>query len=52
MKSKNYLLLKPPMRSTYYKNNYGSFDNEPANQGNNWYKPGDMDKRRSRAPCS
>ena len=52
LKSKEYLLLKPPSRSGYYKNNYGNFNNGPANQGNNWYKPrGDMDKRRSCANC-
>ena len=39
LKSKEYLLLKPPSRSGYYKNNYGKFNNGPANQGNNWYKP-------------
>ena len=53
LKSKEYLLLKPPSRSGYYKNNYGNFNNGPANQGNNWYKPrNDMDKRRSCANCS
>ena len=53
LKSKDYLLLKPPSRSGYYKNNYGNFNNGPANQGNNWYKPKeDMDKRRSFANCS
>ena len=53
LKSKEYLLLKPPSRSGYYKNNYGNFSNGPANQGNNWYKPrDDMDKRRSCANCS
>ena len=53
LKSKEYLLLKPPSRSGYYKNNYGNFNNAPANQGNNWYKPrDDMDKRRSCANCS
>ena len=36
LKSKEYLLLKPPSRSGYYKNNYGSFNNGPVNQGNNW----------------
>ena len=52
-KSEEYLLLKPPWRSGYYKNNYGNFNNGPANQGNNWYKPrDDMDKRRSCANCS
>ena len=45
LKSKEYLLLKPPSRSGYYKNNYGNFNNGPANQGNNWYKPrDDMDE--------
>ena len=34
LKSKEYLLLKPPSRSGYYKNNYGSFNNGPANQCN------------------
>ena len=53
LKSKEYLLLKPPSRSGYYKNNYGNFNNGPANQGNNWYKPrDDMEKRRSCANCS
>ena len=53
LKSKEHLLLKPPSRSGYYKKNYGSFNNGPANQGNNWYKPrDDMDKRRSCANCS
>ena len=53
LKSKEYLLSKPPSRSGYYKNNYGNFNNGPANQGNNWYKPrDDMDKRRSCANCS
>ena len=53
LKSKEYLLLKPPSRSGYYKNNYSNFNNGPANQGNNWYKPrDDMDKRRSCANCS
>ena len=48
LKSKEYLLLKPPTRSGYYKNNYGNFNNGPANQDNNWFKPrDDMDKRRS-----
>ena len=53
LKSKGYLLLKPPSRSGYYKNNYCNFNNGPANQGNNWYKPRDYkDKRRSCANCS
>ena len=53
LKSKEYLLLKPPSRSGYFKNNCGNFNNGPANQGNNWYKPrDDMDKRRSCANCS
>ena len=53
LKSKEYLLLKPASRSGYYKNNYGNFNNGPANQCNNWYKPrDDMDKRRSCANCS
>ena len=53
IKSKEYLLLKPPSRSGYYKNSYGNFNNGPANQGNNWYKPRDeVDKRRSSANCS
>ena len=53
LKSKEYLLLKPPSRSGYYKNNHGNFNNGPANQGNNWYKPkDDMDERRSCAKCS
>ena len=38
LKSKEYLLLKPPLRSGYYENNYGNFNNGPAKQGNNWYK--------------
>ena len=53
LKSKEYLFLKPPSKSGYYKNNYGNFNNGPANQGNNWYKPrDDMDKIRSCANCS
>ena len=53
LKSEKYLLLKPPSRSGYYKNNYGNFNNGPANQGNNWYKTrNDMDKRQSCANCS
>ena len=53
LKSKEYLLLKPPSRSGYYKNNYGYFNNGPANQGKNWYKPrDDMDKRCSCAKCN
>ena len=53
LKSKDYLLLKPPIRSSYYKNNYDNFNNGPANQGSNWYRPrDDMDKRRSCANCS
>ena len=53
LKSNEYFLLKPPSRSGYYKNNYGNFNNGPANQRNNWYKPrDDMDKRRSCANCS
>ena len=51
--SKDYLLLKPPSRSGYYKNNYGNFNNGLANQGNNWYKPrDDMDMRRSCVNCT
>ena len=53
LKSKEHLLLKPPSRSGYYKNNNGNFNSGPANQGNNWYKPrDDMDKIRSWANCS
>ena len=53
LKSKEYLLLKPPSRCGYYKNSYGNFNNEPANEGNKWYKPrDDMEKRRSCANCS
>ena len=53
LKSKEYIFLKPPSRSGYYKNNYGNFNNGPGNQGNNWNKPrDDMDKRRSCASCS
>ena len=53
LKQKDCLLLKPPSRSGYYKNNYCYFNNGPANQGNNWYKPrDDMDKRRSCANYS
>ena len=41
------------MRSGYYKNDCGNFNDGPANQGNNWYKPrDDMDNRRSCANCS
>ena len=53
LKSKEYLLLKPPSRYGNHKNNYGNFNNGPAIQGNNWYTPwDDMDKRRSCANCS
>ena len=53
LKSKEYLLLKLPIRSGYYKNNYSNFNNESAHQGNNCYKPRvDMDKKRSCANCS
>ena len=53
LKSKEYLLLKAPSRSGYYKNYYGNFNNGPADQGNNWYKPRDeVDKIRSCANCS
>ena len=53
LKFRKSLLLKPPMRSGYYRNNNGNFNSGPANQGNNWYKPrDDMDKIRSRANCS
>ena len=53
LKSKEYLLLKPPSRSGFYKSNYGNFNNGTANQRNNWYKPrDDMVKRRSCANCS
>ena len=45
--SKKYLLLKPPMRSGYHRNNYGNFHNVAANQGTNWYKSrDDMEERR------
>ena len=41
------------VKRIFYKNNYGNFNNGPANQGNNWYKPrDDIDKRRSCANCS
>ena len=33
LKSKEYLLLKPPSRSRYYKNNYGNFNNGPRTKG-------------------
>ena len=53
LKSKEYPLLKPQLRSGYYKNNYGNFNYGPGNQGNNWYKPrDDLDKRRPCANCS
>ena len=53
LKSKEYLFLKPPSKSGYYKINYGNFNNGPGSQGNNWYKPrDDMDKRPSCANCS
>ena len=54
LKSKEYLLLKPPIRSGFfYKNSYGNFNNGPANQCNNWCKPrDDIDKMRSCADCS
>ena len=53
LKPNEYLLLRPPMRSGYYKNIYGNFNNGPVNKGNIWYNPrDDMDKRRSCANCS
>ena len=53
LKSKENLLLKPQSRCGYYKNEYGIFINETANQDNNWYKPrDDIDRRRSCANCS
>ena len=53
LKLKEYSLLKPPLRSGYFKNNYGNFNNGPANQGKNWYKLRDhVDKRRSCKKCS
>ena len=42
LKSREYLLQKPPSRSGYYKNNYGNFNNGPANHGISWYKPRDI----------
>ena len=39
LKSKKYLLPKPPSRSGYYKNNYSNFNNGPAKQGKNCNKP-------------
>ena len=36
LKSEEYLLVKPPLRTGYYKNNYCNFNNGPANQCNNW----------------
>ena len=52
LKSKEYLLLKPPMRSSHYKNNYGNFNTGPANQSITWYEPrDDRDNRRSCAKC-
>ena len=40
------------MRSGYYKNIYGNFNNRSANQGNNWYTLRDfMDKRHSSGNC-
>ena len=51
--SREYLLLKPPSISGYYKNIYGNFNIAPENQGNNWSKPREnMDKMRSCANCS
>ena len=52
-----YLLLKPQSRSGHYKNNYGNFNNGPANQsttGTNNKPRDDMDKRHmdSCANCS
>ena len=53
LKPKEYLLLKPPMRSGYNKKNHGNVNNGPANQGNSWYKPrDDMDKKRSCPNCN
>ena len=37
LKSRDYMLLKPHMRSGYYKNSYGNFKKGLANQANkNW----------------
>ena len=33
LKSKEYLLLKPPSRSGYYKNNYGNFNTDQQTKG-------------------
>ena len=53
LNSREYLLLKPPSISGYYKNNYGNFNIAPANQGNNCSKPREnMDKIRSFTNCS
>ena len=54
LKFKEYLLLKPPMRSLFNKNIYGNFKKVPANQGNNWWlecRYG-MDERHSCLNCS
>ena len=48
LESKEYLLLKPPLKSSYSENNYDSFNNGPAR-----YKArDDIDKRRFYAKCS
>ena len=39
LKSKQYQLLKPLMRSGFYKNQYDKFNNGSARQGKNWSKP-------------
>ena len=53
LKSKEYLLLKTSIEIWLLQKIYGNFNNGPATQGNNWYKPSDdMDKRRSCAKCS
>ena len=50
---KEYLLLKPPMRSNYFRNKNSNYDNGPANQVNNWYKlRDDKNKTRLCANCS
>ena len=39
LNSKDYLLLKPPMRSGQYKKNYANFNNGSANQGKSGTSP-------------
>ena len=52
LNSKEYLFLKTPSKSGYYKNIYGNFNDGPANHGKNWYKPRDDMDKSNFANCS